>query len=70
MNNVVTVFQEEVTFINMMHVYVPLTVHLFYHTQIADFGMARDVSDDNYYVTAGGKIPLKWTSLEVTKLAI
>ena len=27
--------------------------------------MARDVGDDNYYVTTGGKIPLKWTSLEV-----
>ena len=39
--------------------------HLFHHTQIADFGMARDVADDNYYVTTGGKIPLKWTSPEV-----
>ena len=27
--------------------------------------MARDVADDNYYVTTGGKIPLKWTSPEV-----
>ena len=37
----------------------------FYHTQIADFGMARDVADDNYYVTTGGKIPVRWTSPEV-----
>ena len=29
--------------------------------------MARDVADDNYYVTTGGKIPLKWTSPEVNK---
>ena len=33
--------------------------------QIADFGMARDVADDTYYFTKGGKIPLKWTAPEV-----
>ena len=33
--------------------------------QIADFGMARDVTDDIYYVSTGGKIPLKWTAPEV-----
>ena len=33
--------------------------------QIADFGMARDVADDTYYITTGGKIPLKWTAPEV-----
>ncbi|XP_065891792.1 uncharacterized protein [Dysidea avara] len=32
--------------------------------KIADFGMARDVADDIYYVTTGGKIPVKWTALE------
>ena len=26
--------------------------------QIADFGMSRDLIDENYYVTSGGKIPL------------
>ena len=31
--------------------------------------MARDVSNENYYVTTGGKIPLKWTSPEVANLA-
>ena len=34
--------------------------------QIADFGMARDVSDDTYYVSTGGKIPVKWTAPEVS----
>ena len=33
--------------------------------QIADFGMARDVADNSYYVTTGGKIPVKWTAPEV-----
>ena len=33
--------------------------------QIGDFGMARDVSDDNYYVTKGGKLPLRWCAPEV-----
>jgi len=27
--------------------------------------MARDVSDDTYYVTSEGKIPVKWTAPEV-----
>ena len=27
--------------------------------------MARDVSDDTYYVSSGGKIPVKWTAPEV-----
>ena len=36
--------------------------------QIADFGMAQDVTDDTYYVTSGGKIPVKWTAPEVTNL--
>ena len=33
--------------------------------QIADFGMSRDLIDDNYYITSGGKIPVKWTAPEV-----
>ncbi|XP_065833056.1 ephrin type-A receptor 4-A-like isoform X2 [Oscarella lobularis] len=35
------------------------------HTcKIGDFGMARDLADDTYYVTSGGKIPIRWTSPE------
>ena len=26
--------------------------------QIADFGMSRDLSDSDYYVSQGGKIPI------------
>ena len=35
--------------------------------QISDFGMARDLADDTYYTvqSKGGKIPVKWTALEV-----
>ena len=36
-----------------------------YHLQIADFGMSRDLEDDSYYITSGGKIPAKWTAPEV-----
>ncbi|XP_062503622.1 ephrin type-A receptor 4a-like isoform X2 [Corticium candelabrum] len=32
--------------------------------KIADFGMTRDVSDDNYYVTKGGKVPMRWCAPE------
>ena len=33
--------------------------------QIGDFGMARDLMDDTYYTSKGGKIPVKWTAPEV-----
>ena len=36
------------------------TVH-----QLSDFGMSRDVEDENYYVSKGGKVPVKWTAPEV-----
>ena len=28
--------------------------------------MARDLEEHNYYVSKGGKVPVKWTALEVT----
>ena len=31
--------------------------------------MARDVADDTYYITSGGKIPVKWTAPEVCMYA-
>ena len=39
---------------------------LVFHLQISDFGMSRDLEDENYYVSHGtGKIPVKWTAPEV-----
>lgn len=35
------------------------------YVQIGDFGLARDLEDDDYYVSHGGKIPVKWTAPEV-----
>ncbi len=32
--------------------------------------MARDLADENYYVSHGGKIPVKWTAPEVNQIAI
>ncbi|XP_065899301.1 uncharacterized protein [Dysidea avara] len=32
--------------------------------KIADFGMSRNLLDENYYITSGGKIPVKWTAPE------
>ena len=37
----------------------------FFFWQIADFGMSRDLADESYYVSHGGKIPVKWTAPEV-----
>jgi len=35
---------------------------VFSVSKIADFGMSRDF---NYYITSGGKVPVKWTAPEV-----
>ena len=40
---------------------------MFCVVQIADFGMSRDLIDENYYITSGGKIPVKWTAPEVRR---
>lgn len=37
------------------------------HLQVADFGMARDLMEADYYVSNGGEIPVKWTALEVSE---
>ena len=39
-----------------------IEVQLYY--QIADFGMSRALQDTDYYVSRGGKIPVKWTAPE------
>ena len=38
---------------------------IYVYTQIADFGMSRDLADETYYVSSGGMIPIKWTAPEV-----
>ena len=35
--------------------------------QIADFGMSRDLSNDDIYISHGGMIPVRWTALEALK---
>ena len=32
--------------------------------QIADFGLSRDLQNEDYYVSHGGRIPVKWTAPE------
>ena len=32
--------------------------------QIADFGLSRDLRQDDYYRSHGGKVPVKWTAPE------
>ena len=47
-------------------VVVVVTRHFFgCRSQIADFGMSRDLMDENYYMSHGGQIPVKWTAPEV-----
>ena len=35
-----------------------------YNSKIADFGMSRALLDTDYYISRGGKIPVKWTAPE------
>ena len=32
--------------------------------------MSRDLIDHNYYITSGGKIPVKWTAPEVATISL
>ena len=41
---------------------------LLFCVQIADFGMSRDLQDENYYISHAKKIPIKWTAPEVSTL--
>ena len=34
------------------------------YTQIADFGLSQHLQNKDYYVSHGGKVPVKWTSPE------
>ena len=48
-----------------------LLIHTYMHAlQIADFGMSCDLIDESYYVTSGGKVPVKWTAPEVGKKSV
>ena len=33
--------------------------------QVADFGLSKDLQEGIYYMSRGGKIPVKWTAPEV-----
>ncbi|CAF0812320.1 unnamed protein product [Rotaria sordida] len=32
--------------------------------KVADFGLSREIDEDNSYTTKGGKIPIRWTAIE------
>ena len=39
-------------------------VYFYKSFQISDFGMSRALRDAEYYISRGGKIPVKWTAPE------
>ena len=50
---------------NISSGYVPSYDHNhFIFIQIADFGLSRDLFEEDYYVSHGGKVPVKWTAPE------
>ena len=34
------------------------------YSQISDFGLSRDLQDEDYYVAQSGPVPLRWTAPE------
>ena len=36
----------------------------FFSMQISDFGLSRDLQKENFYISHGGKVPVKWTAPE------
>ena len=42
-----------------------MIVHIVFFGQIGDFGMARDLENEQYYISRGGKIPIRWSPPEV-----
>ena len=38
--------------------------YIIAYTQIADFGLSRDLQKETFYISHGGKIPVKWTAPE------
>ena len=43
---------------------------LYWFTQISDFGMSRDLADEDHYLSNGGKIPVRWTAPEAIKFRV
>ena len=60
-SNMMMIIHAQITEAMTTHMYIYICTYL----QIADFGMSRNLIDENYYVTSGGKIPVKWTAPEV-----
>ena len=48
----------------MLQCCLPLPMHDCF--KISDFGLSRDLEDEDYYVSKGGLIPVKWTAPEVS----
>ena len=44
--------------------YALATISILRIPQVGDFGMSRDLADADYYVSQGGKIPVRWTAPE------
>ena len=43
-----------------------MVISIIIAVQVTDFGMARDLEDETYFIAAkGGKLPIKWTAPEV-----
>ena len=53
----------------LVDVYVCLMItHIFFSLtfcQIGDFGLSRDLVDEQLYFSSGGKVPIRWTAPEV-----
>ena len=66
----ILVNEHETCKVSRLYLGVCAEINLFVIHQIGDFGMSRDLEDENYYVSHGGKIPVKWTAPEVCAYTI
>ena len=49
----------------ILYILLAILSIMIVNLQISDFGMSRNLMDESYYISYGGKIPVKWTAPEV-----
>ena len=51
------------------HIMVPCRIVPETLFQISDFGMSHNLINEDYYVSRGGKVPVKWIAPEVSNVS-
>ena len=54
----------KVCVVQCVHACICTSMLIIYYFQIADFGLSRNLQNEEYYRSHGGKVPVKWTAPE------